>query len=131
MDLQKYFEKNKGTGVLATADSEGRVDAAIYARPHFMEDGTLAFIARDRLTHDNLLSNPYAVYLFIEQGHGYNGKRLFLKKVGEEKETERLYELKRREYPSDANTEEDPKFLVFFALERVLSLVGGHEHSAE
>jgi len=129
MELKQYFENHRGTGVLATADNEGRVDAAIYARPHFMDDGTLAFIARDRLTHDNLLSNPYAVYLFIEEGRGYSGKRLFLKKVGEEKETERLYELKRREYPSDANTETDPKYLMFFALEKVLSLVGGREET--
>lgn len=131
MELKHYFEHHNGTGVLATADNEGRVDAAVYARPHFMEDGTLAFIARDRLTHHNLQSNPYAVYLYIEDGRGYKGKRLFLKKVGEEKETERLYELKRREYTSDANTEEDPKFLMFFTLEKVLSLVGGREETVE
>lgn len=131
MELKHYFETTKGTGVLATADSEGRVDAAIYARPHFMDDGTLAFIARDRLTHANLQSNPHAAYLFIEEGPGYKGKRLFLKKVGEEKETERLYELKRREYVTDANTAEDPKFLMFFELEKVLALIGGREETVE
>jgi hypothetical protein len=131
MKLKQYFENQKGTGVLATADREGRVDAALYARPHFMEDGTIAFIARDRLTHHNLQSNPYAAYLFVEDGRGYKGKRLFLKKVGEEKETERLYELKRREYVTDANTEEDPKYLMFFSLEKVLSLVGGQEEPIE
>jgi hypothetical protein len=50
MDLKEYFDDTKGVGVLATADGEGKVDAAIYARPHFMEDGTLAVIMRDRLT---------------------------------------------------------------------------------
>jgi len=39
MSISEYFENTKGTGVLATADSEGKVDAAIYARPHVMEDG--------------------------------------------------------------------------------------------
>ena len=43
MTLKDYFEEKKGTGVLATADSTGKVDAAIYSRPHFMEDGNTRF----------------------------------------------------------------------------------------
>ena len=82
-NLKEYFESTKGSGVLATADSGGEVDAAIYSRPHFVEEGTLAFIMRDRLTHHNLQSNPHATFLFMEDGQGYNGKRLFLKKVRE------------------------------------------------
>ncbi len=34
MSLTDYFETVEGTGILATADSEGNVDLAIYARPH-------------------------------------------------------------------------------------------------
>jgi hypothetical protein len=30
MALKDYFEEQKGTGVLATADSSGKVDAAVY-----------------------------------------------------------------------------------------------------
>ena len=33
---------------------------------------------------------------FIEAGQGYQGKRLYLRKVSEEKETDRLYALRRR-----------------------------------
>ena len=77
MDLKQYFEDTKGIGILATADAEGKVDAAVYARPNIMEDDSLAFIMRDRLTHHNLQSNPYATYLFVEKGPGYKGKRLF------------------------------------------------------
>ena len=58
MTLKEYFETNKGFGILATADDQGRTNAAVYSRPHFMEDGTVAFIMRDRLTHNNLTSNP-------------------------------------------------------------------------
>ena len=65
MTIKEYFDTTKGLGILSTADSDGKVDAAIYARPHFMEDGTLAFIMRDRLSHHNLQSNPHAVYLFV------------------------------------------------------------------
>jgi hypothetical protein len=121
MELKDYFETTKGTGVMATASGEGKVDAAIYARPHFMEDGTLAFIMRDRLTHNNLQSNDSATYLFIEDGPGYKGKRLFLTKVREEQDTELLYSLRRRQYP---NNKEEARFLVFFKLEKELPLVG-------
>ncbi len=79
-NLKEYFESTKGSGVLATADSSGKVDAAIYSRPHFLEEGTLAFIMRDRLTHHNLQSNPHATFLFMEDGPGYNGKRLVFEK---------------------------------------------------
>jgi len=50
MELKEYFENTEGSGILSTADSDGKVDAAIYARPHFMDDGTVALIMRDRLT---------------------------------------------------------------------------------
>ncbi len=124
MSLKDYFDNTKGTGVLATADKDGRVDAAIYARPHILEDGAVAMIMRDRLTHSNLQSNPHAAYLFIEDGGGYKGKRLFLTKIREEKESELLYELKRRAYPADKNPEEDPKFLVMFRIDKELPLIG-------
>jgi DNA polymerase-3 subunit alpha len=39
-------------GVLSTADSSGKVDAAIYSTPHVMDDVTVAFIMRERLTHE-------------------------------------------------------------------------------
>ena len=121
MELKDYFESTKGIGVMATADADGKVDAAIYARPHFMEDGTLAFIMRDRLTHHNLQSNRHATFLFIEDGPGYKGKRLFLTKLREEENSELLHSLRRKQYPDD---KEEPKFLVFFELDKELPLVG-------
>jgi hypothetical protein len=121
MNLQAYFENTKGTGVLSTADSEGRVDAAIYARPHFMEDGTIAMIMRDRLTHLNLQSNPHAAYLFREEGKGYKGVRLFLTKVREEQDTELLKSLRRREY---TDSKQEDRFLVFFKIDKELPLIG-------
>lgn len=125
MELSEYFENTKGIGVLATADDVGKVDAALYARPHVMKDGSVAFIMRDRLSHVNIQSNPHAVYLFIEEGSRYSGKRLFLSRIREEKDTELLYELRRRTYPKDDKKEDDPKFLVFFKVDKQLPLVGG------
>ena len=124
MLLADYFKQTRGLGVLATADGVGRVDTAIYSRPHFMEDGTLAFIMKDRLSHANLQSNPFASFLFVEDGPGYKGKRLYLRKVAEEKDTERLYALRRRSQEPEIDPENDPRFLVFFELERVRPLLG-------
>ena len=121
MDLTQYFENTQGSAILATADSDGNVDAAVYARPHTMDDGTIALIMRDRLSHHNLQTNPHACYMFIEKGPGYKGKRLFLTKVREEQDTELLQSLRRRQY-IDANDES--RFLVFFNIDRELPLVG-------
>lgn len=124
MNLSEYFDNTKGVGVLATADSDGKVDAAIYARPHFMEDGSIAFIMRDRLSYANLQSNPHAAFLFIEDGSGYKGKRLFLIKTREEENSELVKEISRRSYNSDKRGLEESKFVVFFKLEKELPLIG-------
>ena len=124
MDIKEYFENTEGSGILATADSEGKVDAAIYARPHFMEDGTMALIMRDRLTHHNLLSNSHACYMFIEKGPGYKGKRFFLTKIREEQDSELLQSLRRRQY---INEKDESKFLVIFKIDKELPLVGAAE----
>ena len=122
--LQEYFKNNKGIGVLATADSNGKVDAAIYSSPHFLEEGTLAFIMRDRLTHHNLQSNPSATFLFVEEGAGYKGKRLFLNKAREDKNPELIEKIKRRTYTDD---NEEAKFLVYFKVDKELPLIGAQE----
>jgi len=124
MTLYDYFENTEGRGILSTADSDGKVDAAVYARPHVMEDGTLAMIMRDRLTHHNLQSNPHACYLFMENGPGYKGKRLFLKKVREEKNAELVSELRRRQYIRDTD---ETEFLAYFEVTRELPLIGAGE----
>lgn len=123
MELKHYFESTKGKGILATADGAGKVDAAVYAKPHFMENGSVAFIMADRLTHHNLQSNDSAAYLFMEEGKGYKGKRLFLTKTGEEQDSELLYTLRNRKHASDEE-EGKPRFLVFFNVDKILPLIG-------
>jgi hypothetical protein len=124
MDIKSYFENTEGVGVLATADAEGRVDAAIYSRPHIMDSDTVAFIMRDRLTHHNLQSNPNAAYLFMESGGKFIGKRLFLTKIREEQNTELAYKLRRRKYPEN---KQEPLFLAFFRINKILPLIGPGE----
>ncbi len=126
MELNDYFEKTTGTGILSTADKNGKVNAAIYSRPHFLNGGKMAFIMRDRLSHSNLQSNPHAVYLFIEDGPGYKGKRLYLNMVKEEKNAEQIVSLQRRKYKTEV---EEDRFLVFFEPYRESPLVGDNNEN--
>ena len=124
MKMKEYFSVSSGTGVLSTADSSGKVDAAIYSTPHVMDDGTVAFIMRERLTHENLRSNPYAVYLFMEDAPGHKGIRLFLKKTHEDDDPELIATMTRRHLTPELDAQKGPKHLVCFAVEKVLPLIG-------
>lgn len=124
MKLQEYFESRKGTGIISTASTEGNVNAAIYATPHFMKEGEIAFIMRDRLTHKNVVENPKASFLFVEDGAGVSGIRLYLKKVKEEENTAKIDELSRRKSPRKEEQELAPRYLVYFVVTKILPLIG-------
>lgn len=124
MDLSNYFSTNSGTGILSTADAQGRVDAAVYARPRMMPDGTAAFLMRERLTYSNIQVNPFAVYLFMESGVGYRGIRLFLKKVREDQNPELVAQMTRPTLTPEEDRAKGPKHVVYFAVEKILPLIG-------
>ncbi len=119
--MKTYFEKAKGFGVLCTADKNGKVDAAVYARPHVMEDNTLAFIMRDRLSYRNVQENPNAAYLFRQDGGGYEGVRLFLTRTGESRDPALLEQMARRKRDTGDPPE---RVVVFFRVDKTLPLVG-------
>jgi len=126
--LSEYFEATKGRAVIATADSAGQLTAAIYAKPHFFDENTLAFIMADRLTHKNLQSNPQAVYLFMEAGEKYAGKRLYLTKTNEEENSPTIEQIRREEScPVDEEYLKKNRFLVYFKIDKVLPLFGDKE----
>ena len=127
MKLKKYFEDSKGVGILSTADDTGRVNSAIYARPHFLGDDQVSFIMRDRLTRSNLQSNPNANFLFMQHDEGLNGLRINLHKVSETSDQEQINQLSRRNRKRADDTEK--RYLVSFKVEKVLSLIGGNEFS--
>ncbi len=129
MKLEKYFNNISGVGVLSTANKDGEVNAAIFATPHILKNGQVAFIMRDRLTHKNLQSNPYATYLFMENGGFYKGTRLFLKKTKEDTNSKLIESMSRRRLPPDEDKARGPKFIVYFEITKTLPLVGtGKEH---
>ena len=126
MKLSEYFESAQGVGVLATADADGKVNAAVYARPFFLDpndEDTLAFIMADRLSHANVQANPHAAYLFIEAGPGYSGKRLSLSRVREETDPDKIEALRRR-CTAEECEEEKTRFLVYFHVDGIRPLIG-------
>lgn len=131
MTLKEYFNNTRGTGVLATADNEGRTDAAIYSRPHIMDDGSLAFIMRERLSFNNLQSNPYATFLFMEHAAHLKGIRLFMKKTGEDTNEELISSMTRRNLSHEEDRVAGPKHIVYFSLDKALELLGGKEFDIE
>jgi general stress protein 26 len=78
MDMNEYFEKTSGVGVLSTASKDGEVNSALFARPH-VENNTALFVTIERKNLQNLKENPNAYYLFKEDGEGYEGLRMVLK----------------------------------------------------
>ena len=125
MKLSEYFEKRKGKGVIATSDANGKVGMAVYARPHFVSDKTVAFIMADRLMHKNLESNPNAAYLFMEAGDRYAGKRLHLTKIKEEQNSDLIEQIRRKDAcPVDEGYKKGLRYLVYFKVNKVLPLIG-------
>jgi len=122
MTLHDYFENTVGTGVLATADSNGNVDVAIYARPHVTNEKTVALVMNERLSYKNLTSNPKAAYLFLEKGPGYKGRRLYLTKTREETDIELIESMRRKTYKYEESNLK--KYLVYFSVEKIRPLVG-------
>ena len=78
----------------------------------------------DRLTYNNLRENSCATYLFREDpesdGRRYDGVRLYLNKVGEDDDPERISKLRRRAY----GDQREGRHLVLFEVDKKLSLVG-------
>jgi len=115
MSLKEFFENAKGTGILATADSSGNVDLALYAKPFVIDEKTIAFIMLNKLSYNNLQSNPKAAYMFLQEG--YQGKRLYLKKIKEEKDQSKINEMLKHKY-DDPEVLAKEKALVYFEVEK-------------
>ena len=129
MNLREYFENTKGVGVLATAAADGKVNVAVYARPHFLDsedEHAASFIMNERLSYVNVQANPHAAYLFVEEGDGYVGKRLVLTKTSEEHDQEKIKPLRRRNLPDECY-EGKTQHLVHFRVDGVRPLIGTEE----
>ena len=75
----------------------------------------------------NILENPHAACMYIEQGGGYQGIRLFLAKVREDNDPELISRMTRRNLSTEEDESKGPKHLVIFRVEKILPLIGDHE----
>jgi len=76
MGLEEIFDI-EGRGIMATADASGKLNVAVYARPHFIDDDTVAWGMIEGRTWRNLTENGKAAYLFMSIV-GFEGVRLGL-----------------------------------------------------
>ena len=123
MGLTDYFTNAIGRGILATSDSQGNVNTAIYSRPYLIDENKIAFSMLERLSYSNVKSNPKAAYMFIEDGEGYKGKRLYLTVTGEEEDAERIKEIK-KQHERAKDSDDKVRHLVYFTVDRIRPLVG-------
>jgi len=79
----------------------------------------------NHLMHKNLQSNPYAAYLFMESKERYIGKRLYLTKMKEAKDSTLIDKIRRKEScPAYKVYKDTIKYLVYFRINKVLPLIG-------
>ena len=124
MKLKEYFKNHQGIGVLSSANEEGKVASAIYAKPHVREEDTIAFIMRERRTYANLLTNDSASYLFIDHQAPYSGIRLNLEKIKEDDDQELIQKMTRRNLTKEKDEARGPKHIVYFRVKDTLPLIG-------
>ncbi len=127
MTLNEYFTSTQGIGILSTADKQGNVTSAIYARPTVMTDGTLVFLMRERLSYKNICANPHATYMFIESSGGYQGVRFYLHKVAEINDPQLAEQMTRKSLTPEQDQEKGPKHLLRFNIHKSLALIGAQE----
>jgi hypothetical protein len=130
MTLNEYFKNCTGTGILSTADSAGAVNAAVYSKPHVLDERTVAFVMRQRLTHHNLQSNPFAAYLFLENAPGHQGLRFHMKKLREETDAAVIEPYRMRQLSPEEEQKRGPTYLVLFTIIKILPLTGSGEAKA-
>ena len=98
MNLTELFS-HPGLGVMSTSSPDGKVNNAVYARPHVIDETTLVWGMTDNRTYQNLARNRHAAFLFKTSDPGFSGVRLGLELIRTEEEGVLLAAIK-------ANTDE-------------------------
>jgi Pyridoxamine 5'-phosphate oxidase len=92
MNFSELFQQY-GIGVMATADRDGKVNTAVYARPHVIDATTLVWGMTEGRSYRNIAQNPQASYLFRASGPGFQGVRLELELLRTEESGEMLAQI--------------------------------------
>jgi len=94
MNLAELFA-NPGLGVMSTSSSDGKVNSAVYARPHVIDKSTLVWGMTDKRTYQNLTRNRHAAFLFKVNAPGFTGVRLALELIRTEEEGDLLESIRK------------------------------------
>lgn len=93
MDFTELFA-HPGLGVMSTSSSDGKVNSAVYARPHLIDETTLVWGMTDKRTYHNLNCNRHAAFLFKTSSPGFSGVRLALELLKTEESGDLLETIK-------------------------------------
>jgi hypothetical protein len=79
--VMKMFNKQPRVGSLATADRNGKVNAAVFGSPRMIDKDTVIMAIGDNRSYRNLQENPMATFLVVEPGtepKTWKGVRVYL-----------------------------------------------------
>jgi hypothetical protein len=80
-ELMELFNKYPRIGVLATANKEGDVNAAVFGSPQMIDENTVVMGIGENRSYRNLQRNPKAVFIVVEPGEtvmDWKGARVYL-----------------------------------------------------
>jgi predicted pyridoxine 5'-phosphate oxidase superfamily flavin-nucleotide-binding protein len=83
-ELMELFNKYPRIGVLATANKEGDVNAAVFGSPQMIDENTVVMGIGENRSYRNLQRNPKAVFIVVEPGEtvmDWKGARVYLEAV--------------------------------------------------
>lgn len=81
-DLMAQFNDPTRLGTLATADSNGKPDNAVFSALQMVDENTVKFAIGDNRSYANLKQNPQATFIFFHPDanpYNWKGARIYLK----------------------------------------------------
>ena len=115
--------KPGGHGVIGTASKAGVVNMAVYAIPHVVDEGTVAWGMTDGRTWNNVRENPNASYTYFAPGEGFRGVRLTMSLARTEDSGEMLAKIRERTGMASPGNPEAVKHVAYFKVVETRPLV--------
>lgn len=95
--LMEYFNRQPRLGTLSTADKNGKVNSAYFGSPRMTDEKTIVMGSGYNRTYQNLLENPYAVFLVMEPGKTvpeWKGVRIYVRLTEHETSGKKLEQIR-------------------------------------
>lgn len=120
--VREYLQSEGRSNVLATTDTAGKVNLAVFGSLALVDDETVVVMVGDNRTYANLQANPLAsllVTLHGKTGMQQEGCRVYLKVRSMEDEGKMFDEIKGKVRAKVGDAAEMLKHLVWFDIEEV------------